>query len=63
MPYSVWLGLIEEWIFNAEDRKMLKLRLLDGWTVKDLAEEFNLSPDAIKTRLRKAQKRLFKHIT
>ena len=47
-PRSVWEHLIDEWIFNERDRKIIKRRLLDGVTFEDLAGEFDLSPQQIK---------------
>lgn len=40
--------LINEWIFNARDRDIVKRRILDGLTFEELAEEFNLSPQRTK---------------
>ena len=57
-----WIELIDLWIFNETDRSILKRRLLDGRTNEQLAEEFNYSDRQIKTRVYKAEKRLFKHI-
>ena len=57
-----WIELIDLWIFNETDRAILKRRLLDGRTYEQLAEEFNYSDRQIKTRVYKAEKRLFKHI-
>lgn len=57
-----WENLIDEWIFNEEDRMMLKRRLLDGVVFEKLAEEFHLSVQQTKTRVYRAQDRLFKHL-
>lgn len=57
-----WENLIDEWIFNEEDRAILKRRLLDGIVFERLAEEFHLSVDQTKKRVYKAQSKLFKHI-
>ena len=57
-----WVELIDLWIFNETDRAILKRRLLDGRTYEQLAEEFNYSDRQIKTRVYKAEKRLFKHM-
>ena len=40
--------LIDEWIFNARDRAILKRRLLDGVCFEPLAEEFNMSVRQMK---------------
>lgn len=56
--------LIDEWIFNERDRKILKRRLLDGIIYEKLAEEFQdeygLSVRQIKNIVRKGQYRLFR---
>lgn len=36
-------ALIDEWIKNERDRKILKRRLIDGIHFEPLAEEFDLS--------------------
>lgn len=55
-------GLIDEWIFNERDRKILKRRLLDGICYEPLAEEFNLSVRQIKNIVYKCEDKLFRHI-
>lgn len=62
LSYTQWVHFIDEWIFDAIDRQMLKMQLLDGIGVKQIAEDFNLSVDATKTRLRKARRKLFKKL-
>lgn len=57
-----WEELIENWVHNELDRKMLKRRLLDGICFEPLAEEFNLSVVHCQTRIAKAKKQLFKNI-
>lgn len=59
---SEWEQLIDEYIFSARDRAILKRRLLDGICFEPLAEEFDLSVQQTKTIVYTAQKRLFKHI-
>lgn len=59
---SEWISLINEWIFNEEDRKMLERRLLDGVVFEKLAEEFDLSVFQVKKRVYRAQEKLFRHI-
>ena len=54
--------LIDEWIHNERDRRILKRRLLDGITYERLAEEFDLSATQIKNIVYKSESRLFKHI-
>lgn len=57
-----WEELIDQWIFNERDRKMLKRRLLDGVLFEKLAEEFDLSVVQTKTIIYKATDKLVKHI-
>ena len=54
--------LIDEWIHNERDRKILKRRLLDGITYERLAEEFDLSVRQIKTIVYKSENRIFTHM-
>ena len=53
--------LIDEWIHNERNRRILKRRLLDGIQYERLAEEFELSVRQIKTIVYKNQTWLFKH--
>ena len=62
LPRSKWENLIDEWIFNDIDRKMLKMRLLDGARMQEIADEINLSIDQTKRRLYRSQNRLFKMV-
>ena len=57
-----WEELIDNWVHNELDRKMLKRRLLDGICYEPLAEEFNLSTVHCRTRVERAKKQLFKNI-
>jgi DNA-directed RNA polymerase specialized sigma24 family protein len=43
------LDLIESYIFNERNRQILKRRLLDGVCYEDLADEFCLSVNQVKT--------------
>ena len=54
--------LIDLWIFNERDRKILKRRLLDGIIYERLSEEFDLSVRQIKTIVKKGEERLFSKI-
>lgn len=54
-----WEKLINNWIHNERDRKMLKRRLLDGIKFEDLAEEFDISTNYCQVRIKKAKKQLF----
>ena len=48
-PRSEWEHIIDEWIFNERDRKIIKRRLLDGILLEPLAEEFDMSVQQIKS--------------
>ena len=52
--------LIDEWILNERDRKILKRRLIDGIRYEPLAEEFELSVRHVKTIVYKAEEKLTK---
>lgn len=62
LPRSEVSALIDEWIFNERDRKILKRRLLDGICYEPLAEEFGLSVTQVKSIIYKNQKALFKRL-
>lgn len=53
--------LIDEYVFSARDREMLKARLLDGITYEKLAERFDLSVRQTKNIIRKAREQVFRH--
>ena len=57
-----WECLIDNWVHNEIDRKMLKRRLLDGICLEPLAEEFDLSTVQCQARVQKAEIQLFKNI-
>ncbi len=59
---SEWLNLINEWVHNEQDRKMLERHLLDGVAFYSLSIEFFLSEEQIKKRVGKAKEQLFKHL-
>lgn len=62
LPRSAWEQMINEWIFNERDRKILKRRILDGVCFEPLAEEFDLSVQQTKTIVYKSQRILKSHI-
>ena len=62
LPRSEIERLIDEWIRNERDRKILKRRLLDGIVYEKLAEEFDLSVRRIKAIVYKAENRIFSHM-
>lgn len=55
---SQWILLIDEWVFNEKDRAMLKRKMLDGLTYEQVAEEFDLSPQQTKARIKRAKNQL-----
>ena len=59
---SEWVILINEWVHNEVDRKMLSRFLLDGIHLEPLAEEFDLSTVQCQKRVDLAKKQLFKHL-
>ena len=59
IPRSELEHLIDEWILNERDRKLLKRRLLDGICYEPLAEEFDLSVTQVKNIIYKTQNKLF----
>ena len=59
---SQWSELIDEWVFNERDRKLLKRRLLDGIRYEALAEEFDMSVRQLKSIVYKQSEKLFRHI-
>lgn len=48
IPRSELEKLIDEWILNERDRKVIKRRLLDGIRYDKLSEEFDLSERRLK---------------
>lgn len=61
LSYSQISKLIDEWILNERNRKILKRRLLDGICYEPLAEEFDLSVRQIKNICYKGETKIFKH--
>lgn len=53
---------IDEYIHNERNRRILKLKLIDGWYFEPLAEEFNLSVSQVKNIVGRSKITLFKHI-
>jgi DNA-directed RNA polymerase specialized sigma24 family protein len=64
MEYSNSLirELISEYIHNADDRKMLSLRLIDGMTFEQIGFEMSMTTKTVRTRIHKGEEILFKHI-
>lgn len=55
-------ALIDEYIHNEKDRRILKRRLIDGVCFEPLAEEFDMSVRGIQYKIYKLQEKLFKHL-
>ena len=55
-------NLIDEWIHNARNRRILRRRLIDGVRFEPLAEEFDLSVTQVKNIVYNARRRLAQHI-
>lgn len=62
MPRSEWEHLIDEWIFNEEHRKILKLHLLDGYTYEQISDVCCLSVRQVARILQTTKTKLFKKI-
>ena len=54
--------LINEWILNERNRRIMERRLIDGITYERLAEEFDLSVRQIKNVVYRSENRMFSHI-
>lgn len=54
--------LVDEWILNERDRKIIKRRLIDGICYEPLVEEFNLSVRQVKSIVYKCEQKIFKHL-
>lgn len=59
---SQMIALIDEYIHNERNRKILKRRLIDGICFEPLAEEFDLSVRRVKSIIYKNQDVLFRHV-
>lgn len=55
-------NLIDRWIFDEKDRKILKRKFLDNASLEKIAEEIGMSDRQTKRRFNKAKFQLFKHI-
>ena len=62
LPRSMIESLIDEWILNERDRKILKRRLLDGICYEQLAEEVDMSVRQVKNIVYKAEQRLYSKV-
>lgn len=55
-------NLINEWVLNERDRKILRRRLIDGICYEPLAEEFELSVRQVKNIVYKGEEKIFAHV-
>lgn len=53
---------IEDYIFSARDRAILKRRLIDGVCFEPLAAEFDMSVRQIKDIVYKGSAKIFRHL-
>ena len=60
-PRSEVEHIIDEWIYNERDRRVMKRRL-DGLTYEKLAEEFDLSTQGIKKIVYRSQEIITCHL-
>ena len=54
--------LIAEHIHNADDRKMLSLRLIDGMTFEQIGFEMGMTTKTVRVRIHKQEQILFRHL-
>ena len=62
LSYSEWVHLIDEWVLNERDSRLIKRRLLDGIGFEQLAEEFYLSTQRTKAIVYSAIEKISKHL-
>ena len=54
--------LIAEYCHNADDRKMLVLRLIDGMTFEQIGFEMGMTTKTVRIRIHRQEEILFRHI-
>ena len=54
--------IIEEWIHNDRDRLILSLRLIEGRTFEQIAEQVDMSDRQVRRIVYRLQEQLFKHL-
>lgn len=57
-----WENLINRWIFDELDRKILKRKILDNASLERIAEDVGVSVTTAKRRWAKAFKKLIKKL-
>ena len=55
-------NVIDEYIHNERDRRILKRRYCDGVCYEPLAEEFDMSVSQIKRIIYRNENKIFKHL-
>lgn len=55
--------LINEWILNERDRKLILRRMCDGVRYEALAEEFDLSVQRVKMIVYKGKDKIYRHVS
>lgn len=55
-------NLIDEYIHNARDRRVMKDRLINGYGIEALAEKYEVSVSQMKRIVDKNQELLFKYL-
>ena len=53
--------LIDQWVLNERNRRVLRRRLIDGIHYEKLAEEFDLSVTQIKNIVYKGKRKILQH--
>lgn len=53
--------LIDQWIHNERNRRIMRRRLIDGIRFEQLAEEFDLSVTQVKNIVYKGRSRILQH--
>ena len=57
-----WEHLIDQYVFHARNREIAKRRLLDGYRIDDLAEEYCLSQERVKKIMAGVKDTLLRHL-
>ena len=60
--YSEWEHIIDEFVFNERNRKIIKRKLLDGITFENLAEEMEMSVRGVRYIVADGINKLIKRI-
>ena len=59
---SEMFDLIDEWIHNARDRRIMKDRLINGLSIEALAEKYEVSVTQVKRIVERSRNVLFGHL-